>query len=78
MSMLAVNRAVKSREITLPSPIIGLNRKDPVSAMNPLFAVTMDNYIPLDSKVELRSGYSLFSKLGTDGSLVKTLAAYVH
>lgn len=76
MSMLAVNRAVKSREITLPSPIMGLNRKDPVSAMNPLFAVTMDNYIPLDSKVELRSGYSLFSKLGTDGSLVKTLAAY--
>ncbi|MBQ7660166.1 MAG: hypothetical protein IJS26_05490 [Alphaproteobacteria bacterium] len=76
MSMLAVNRVVKSREVTLPAPIMGLNKKDPVSAMQPLFAIEMDNYIPLDSKVELRSGYTVYSTLGTQGKIVKTLAAY--
>lgn len=76
MSMLMVNRAVKSKEITLPAPIKGLNRKQPLSAMEPLFAVTMDNYIPLDSKVELRPGYTLYATLGTTAAQVKTLAAY--
>ena len=76
MSMLRVNRAVKSKEITLPAPIKGLNRKQPLSAMEPLFAVTMDNYIPLDSKVELRPGYSLYATLGTTASKVTALAAY--
>lgn len=76
MSMLQVNRAVKSQEVTLPAPIAGLNKKEPISAMEPLFAIEMDNYIPLDSKVELRSGYSIFSTLGTAGKIVKTLAAY--
>ena len=78
MSMYQVNRAVKSREITLPAPILGLNKKDPISAMQPLFAVEMDNYIPLDSSVELRAGYSLYSTLGTAGVMVKTLAAYIY
>ena len=72
----AVNRAVKSKEITLPSPILGLNVKDPVSAMNPLFAVEMDNYIPLDGKVELRAGYKAYCNLGENKTLVKTLIAY--
>lgn len=74
--MLAVNRAVKSREVTLPAPIAGLNRKEPISAMKPLFAVTMDNYIPLDSKVELRPGYSKYATLGVKKGMVQTLAAY--
>ena len=76
MSMYQVNRGVKSKEITLPAPIMGLNRKDPVSAMQPLYAITMDNYIPLDSKVELRSGYVTYTTLGVKNSPVKTLAAY--
>ena len=76
MSMFQVNRAVKSKELTLPAPIMGLNAKDPVSAMEPLYAVTMDNYVPLDSKVELRSGYSSYAKFTGGNSMVKTLAAY--
>lgn len=78
MSMLKVNRAVKSREVTLPAPIMGLNRKQPLSAMDPLFAVTMDNYIPLDSKVELRPGYVFYANLGNQSEAlkVKTLASY--
>lgn len=76
MSMYQVNRVVKSKELTLPAPIRGLNRKQPLSAMEPLFAVTMDNYMPLDSKVELRPGYTLYATLGTSASKVQTLAAY--
>lgn len=76
MSMLKVNRAVKSKDITLPSPIMGLNRKDPISAMNPLFAVRMDNYIPLENYIELRPGYTNYVTLGSDRTKVKTLAAY--
>ena len=74
--MLAVNRAVKSQEITLPAPIMGLNKKDPLSAMEPLFAIEMDNYIPLDSKIELRSGYAKYCSFASTAGLVKTLAAY--
>lgn len=76
MSMYQVNRSVKSKEITLPAPIMGLNRKQPLSAMEPLYAITMDNYIPLDSKVELRPGYTEYANLGTGTGGVQTLAAY--
>ena len=76
MSMRKINRAVKSKEITLPAPIWGLNRKDPISAMEPLYAITMDNYIPMDSKVELRPGFTSYVRMGTAGEKVKTLAAY--
>lgn len=75
MSMLE-NRAVKSKELTLPAPIMGLNRKQPLSAMDPLYAFVMDNYIPLDSKVELRPGYTLYATLGSQPSKIRTLAAY--
>ena len=71
-----VNRAVKSREITLPSPIQGLNRRDSLSAMAPMFAVTMDNYIPLDSKVELRPGYSVYYEFATKKAKVWSLIPY--
>lgn len=75
MSMYQVNRAVKSRDITIPAPIMGLNCRDSVSAMNPLFAVRMDNYIPMDSYVELRPGYSVYVKQVSPAP-VKTLTAY--
>ena len=76
MSMYQVNRSVKSKEITLPAPIMGLNRKQPLSAMEPLYAIIMDNYIPLDSKIELRPGYTEYANLGTGTGGVQTLAAY--
>ena len=75
MQFRVVNRGAKSKEITLPAPIKGLNKKDPMSAMDALYAIEMDNYIPLDGKVELRPGYKIhttFSGL----EKVKTLAAY--
>lgn len=73
---IQINRSVKSKDVTLPSPIMGLNRKDSLAAMNPLFAVTLDNYIPQDSYLELRPGYTKYCTVGTDDEFVKTLAPY--
>ena len=75
MQVKLLNRGVKSREIILPAPIKGLNKKDPLSAMEPLYAIEMDNYIPLDGKVELRSGYTRYATFSS-AAKVKTLAAY--
>lgn len=69
-------RASKSKEVTVPAPVLGLNKKDPISAMGPLYAIKMDNYIPLDGKVELRPGYSRYASFETFDAKVKTLAAY--
>lgn len=73
--MRNVVRNVKSKDLTLPSPIMGLNRRDSLAAMNPLYAVRMDNYIPMDNYVELRSGYSLYYRQQTPYT-VETLASY--
>lgn len=76
MQVRAVNRAVKSKEFNLPAPIMGLNKRDALSDMNPLFAVQMDNYIPLDNQVELRPGYSLNKSFGSNKLMVESLMAY--
>lgn len=43
-----VNRGNKSRDFTLPAPILGLNKRDAISAMQPLYAIEMDNYMPME------------------------------
>ena len=76
MQKINVNRAVKSKEITLPSPIMGLNKRDSLAAMPPMFAVEMDNFIPLDNKVELRPGYSTYYEFADKGNKVWSLIPY--
>ena len=71
-----VNRGVRSRDFILPAPIGGLNKRDALGAMAPNFAIEMDNYIPMDNKIALRSGYSLHYKLGEERTGVQTLASY--
>ena len=70
------NRSARSRDVILPAPIGGLNKRDSLGAMSPQFAIEMDNYIPMDNKIALRSGYSLHYKLGEERTGVKTLASY--
>lgn len=72
--MVQVNRGARSRDIIIPAPILGLNKKDSLGAMAPLYAITMDNYIPLDNRISLRPGYSSYVKLDKK---VETLASYV-
>lgn len=76
MAIQQINRAVKSKDVILPSPIMGLNREDSLAAMNPLYAIRMDNYIPMDNYIELRPGYTNYCTLGTSMTKVKTLIPY--
>lgn len=78
MSLLArpVNRTNKSRDVIIPAPVLGLNARDAVSAMQPLYALKMDNYYPLGSSVVLRNGYEKYLTLGTAGSGIQALVAY--
>lgn len=78
MSLLArqTNRGNKSRDVIIPAPVLGLNARDAVSAMQPLYALKMDNYFPLGSSVVLRNGYEKFLTLGTAGTGIQALVAY--
>ncbi len=71
-------RQVKSADFILPAPIGGLNKRDPISAMDATDAVEMDNYIPMTSSIELRPGYELYAKLSDfhNGQKIETLARY--
>lgn len=66
-------RTNQSINITLPAPLKGLNVRDSLADMEMDYAVTMDNYLPLDTKVALRPGYVLYEE--TDDA-VATLAPY--
>ncbi len=63
----------KSINYTLPAPIRGLNVRDNLTNMDGKYAITMDNYIPLDTKVVLRKGYIEYIKTSHK---VCTLAQY--
>lgn len=73
MLNLQVNRAARSNNFTLSAPIGGLNARDSLDTMNPLDAIVMDNYIPLDTRVALRKGYTSYVDLGKS---VPTLVEY--
>ena len=73
-----VNRKVKSFDVSLPAPIGGLNKRDPLMAMNEADAIKMDNYIPTMGSVELRPGYEKHCALGEFSATnkVETLCCY--
>jgi hypothetical protein len=48
--------------VTLPPPVLGWNTKDPISEMDPRFAVEMENYFPNNGTVDMRPGYRYHSK----------------
>ena len=68
------NRANKSITYSLPAPIKGLNCRDSIADMQESFALTMDNYIPLDNHLVLRKGYMRYISMN---SKVCTLATYL-
>ena len=73
MRLKLANRANKSLCVTLSAPIKGLNRRDNISDMEPEYAVTMDNYLPMDTKVCLRKGYVRHAQIS---GITSTLATY--
>lgn len=70
------NRGNKSNDYIIPAPVMGLNARDSLSAMQPLYAIAMDNYIPLDNSVVLRNGYTNHMKLGEEKIGIRTLVSY--
>lgn len=73
MRLRLVTRNNKSVYITLASPINGLNKRDNILNMESKYALTMDNYIPLDTKIVLRKGYVSYAVLN---KTVKSLISY--
>lgn len=67
------NRTSKSINYTLPSPVGGLNVRDSLDAMPAEDAIVLDNYIPQETKLALRKGYTIYAKTDTK---FMTLAAY--
>ncbi len=67
------NRHNKSLNVTLPSPTGGLNACDSLDKMNMSDAIVMDNYIPNNSSVSLRTGYRAYTSVG---HAIKTLVEY--
>lgn len=45
-----------SRTATLPAPVSGWNARDPLASMSPKYALTLENWFPRATDVELRSG----------------------
>ena len=73
MQLKLANRVNKSVCYTIPAPIKGLNCRDNLSDMAAEYAITMDNYLPQDTKVCLRKGYVCHTLLNTR---VSSLAVY--
>ena len=67
------NRGNRSVNYTLAAPIGGLNARDSLDLMPETDAIVMDNYIPSDTKLVLRKGYTLYVNIGRP---VQTLAPY--
>jgi hypothetical protein len=61
----------------LPSPVSGLNLRDPIIAMQPTDAVVLDNMIPRLQGVELRKGWQyVCSAVGGGAAPVKSVFGY--
>ena len=66
-----------SQACALPVPIGGLNSRDPLSAMDPSDAITLENWFPDLGSVILRSGYTTFSSISGGSSPVNTLVEFL-
>ena len=56
----------KTKSLTIPPPVKGWNTLQPISQMDPLYAVEMENYFPNNGTVDIRNGSRIFSS--TPGS----------
>lgn len=75
MDRIRMGAAPISSPTSLAAPVGGWNTRDELDAMEPLDAVTLDNFFPDTSGITVRSGYlSWATGLGTDP--VETLAEF--
>ncbi|MGI9489348.1 MAG: hypothetical protein ACR2RF_26360 [Geminicoccaceae bacterium] len=67
------NRVVGGESI--PAPVAGWNKRDPLFNMDPRFATILDNYFPQTNFVELRKGHTSHAT-GVGSSAVETVFSY--
>ena len=65
----------RTKSVSVPAPIGGLNSRDSVDNMQPLDAITLTNMFPTVGKITLRDGYSSFCT-GVGSGDVETLAEH--
>jgi len=53
------------RSAVIPPPVQGWNTRDPISAMDALYAVEIENFIAYGGKVAVRNGSTQFATLGS-------------
>lgn len=73
MQQKTINRGNTSTNYTLPAPTGGLNVRDSLDTMEEADAIVMDNYLPSETKVLLRRGYTSYTVLGAK---IRTLLEY--
>lgn len=73
MQQKTINRGNISTNYTLPAPTGGLNVRDSLDTMEEADAIVMDNYLPSETKVLLRRGYTSYTVLGAK---IRTLLEY--
>jgi hypothetical protein len=60
-----------ARSVTIPPPVMGWNTVDPISEMDPRYAVEAINFFSNGATVDLRSGYGNYTTaLGASGSVL--------
>jgi hypothetical protein len=62
--------------VTIPPPVMGINTKQPISEMDPLYTPEAENFITNGSTVDLRKGCAAFSTVGDSGDTFQGLAPY--
>lgn len=72
--ILPFQQRKRNTVIPIPAPVLGWNKRDSLAAMDPRFAVTIQDWWPLPSSLMLRKGYSKFAT-GLVGQ-VESLLAY--
>lgn len=70
-----IERKDTSKKTTIPAPILGLNYRDPIAAMKPLYALQLDNLICRTGYLEVRKGRSDFTT--NFPAPVETLMSYI-
>jgi hypothetical protein len=67
----------KATTTSIAAPLGGWNARDSIAEMNPMDAVTLENFFPTPSDVTLRKGYSKYSVITTSTG-VQTISSITY
>ena len=69
----AAAAAQVAQSAIIPAPTGGLNYRDPISAMSPMDALVLTNFIPKQQGVEIRRGYQAYADAVTVDSVAQSV-----